>query len=415
MQAYQRDFLRFAADIGALRFGEFTLKSGRRSPYFFNAGLFDTGLRLERLAAAYAGRIGASGVSFDVLYGPAYKGIPLAAATSIAVARETGRDLPYAFNRKEAKDHGEGGLIVGRSLAGRVLIIDDVITAGTSVRESMEVIQSAGAQAVGVVIALDRQERGANQRSAVDEVRELFGVPVFSVVTLDDLIGFLDEAGMDDTVRSAVRALPRSLRGLAVGNSYILPIAALLMLGVLSSAVGAGGADGPKMFRWVDENGVVHYTDQIPPNEIDKGHAELSKQGVRVDQVPPIQTLEEIQRERELERLRAQQDRLVEQQKAADRVLLRTFRSVDDLLMARDGKLAAIDVVIQVARGNIRRQQDWLRNLRADAANLERAGKPVPQHMTESIGKTERFIRDFLRDHRRSRAAEGGGQTGFRA
>jgi len=144
----------------------------------------------------------------------------------------------------------------------------------------------------------------------------------------------------------------------------------------------------------VDDSGVVHYTDQIPPNQVDKGHAELTDQGLRVEVVPPAQTIEEIQRERELERLRAQQERLVEQQKAADRVLLRTFRSVDDLLMARDGKLAAIDVVILVARGNIRRQQEWLRNLRTEAADLERAGKPVPQHVTEGIAKSERYIRE---------------------
>lgn len=150
----------------------------------------------------------------------------------------------------------------------------------------------------------------------------------------------------------------------------------------------------PNAFRWVDESGVVHYTDQIPPSQVDRGHEKLSDQGVRVEVVPPSQSLEEIQRERELERLRAQQDRLIEQQKSADRVLLRTFRSIDDLLMARDGKLAAIDVVIQVARGNIRRQQEWLRNLRAEAADMERAGKPVPQHVTEGIGKSERYIRD---------------------
>ena len=206
MQAYQREFLRFAAEIGALRFGDFTLKSGRQSPYFFNAGLFDTGTRLARLAEAYAHRIIDSELAFDVLYGPAYKGIPLAAATSMVLARETRQDLPFAFNRKEAKDHGEGGVIVGRPLAGRVLIIDDVITAGTSVRESMEVISAAGAEPVGVVIALDRQERGAAGRSAVAEVRDLFGVPVLSIVTLDHLIGFLDDDGDDDARRLAVRA-----------------------------------------------------------------------------------------------------------------------------------------------------------------------------------------------------------------
>ena len=149
-----------------------------------------------------------------------------------------------------------------------------------------------------------------------------------------------------------------------------------------------------KLYRWVDDEGVVHYTDQIPPNQVDKGHAELTDRGVRVGVVPPAQTLEEIQRARELERLRAQQERLVEQQRAADRVLLRTYRSVDDLVMARDGKIAAIDVVMAVSRGNIRRQQDWLRNLRAQAADLERTGKSVPAHITEAIAKSERYIRE---------------------
>ena len=194
MQPYQQDFLTFCTESGVLRFGDFTLKSGRQSPYFFNTGLFDTGAKLTRLASAYARRIVDSGLEFDILYGPAYKGIPLAAATSIALAAEHGRDLPFAFNRKEAKDHGEGGVIVGRALSGSVLIIDDVITAGTSVRESVEIIRAAGAEPAGVVIALDRQERGIDGRSAVAEVIQRFGCPVLSVVTLDDLILVLEHA-----------------------------------------------------------------------------------------------------------------------------------------------------------------------------------------------------------------------------
>lgn len=187
----QGDFVEFAIRIGALRFGDFALKSGRHSPYFFNTGLFDTGGRLARLARAYATSIMDSRLGFDLLYGPAYKGIPLAAATSMALARDFGVDLPYAFNRKETKDHGEGGVIVGRPLSGRVLIIDDVITAGTSVRESVEIIRREGATPAGVVIALDRQERGEDERSAVAEVQERFGIPVFSVLTLDRLIDLL--------------------------------------------------------------------------------------------------------------------------------------------------------------------------------------------------------------------------------
>lgn len=205
MQDYQRDLLDFATSIGALRFGEFTLKSGRQSPYFFNAGLFDTGVRLARLGEAFAQRIVDAGVEFDVLYGPAYKGIPLAATTAIALATKHDRDQPYAFNRKEAKDHGEGGIIVGSPLRGRVLIIDDVITAGTSVRESVEIIRAAGAEPAGVVIALDRQERGRDVRSAVQEVEETYAMPVYSVVTLDDLIAFLGERPEADAMAAAVR------------------------------------------------------------------------------------------------------------------------------------------------------------------------------------------------------------------
>jgi orotate phosphoribosyltransferase len=205
MKDYQREFLAFAAEIGALRFGEFTLKSGRRSPYFFNAGLFNTGARLSRLGSAYARCILDADPAFDVLFGPAYKGIPLTAATSIALAAEFGRDTAYAFNRKEVKDHGEGGLIVGSPLAGRILIIDDVITAGTSVRESVQIIRDAGAEPAGVVIALDRQEQGQDGRSAVAEVTASFGIPVYSIVSLNDLIAYIEEQPQLDAFADAFR------------------------------------------------------------------------------------------------------------------------------------------------------------------------------------------------------------------
>jgi len=191
MLDHQREFLDFALATGVLKLGEFKLKSGRMSPYFFNAGLFDSGRSLARLGRFYASSIVASGISCDMLFGPAYKGIPLAAATSIAFADHQDRDLPYAFNRKEAKDHGEGGDIVGSPLDGDVLIIDDVITAGTSVRESLGIIEAHGARPAGVAIALDRQERGKDDRSAVDEIREDWGLPVVSIVTLADLIEHL--------------------------------------------------------------------------------------------------------------------------------------------------------------------------------------------------------------------------------
>jgi orotate phosphoribosyltransferase len=205
MLEYQRAFLQFALDTGVLRFGEFKLKSGRISPYFFNAGLFNTGASLARLGRYYAQAITTADIGCDMLYGPAYKGIPLAAAAGIALADHHHLDLPFAFNRKEAKDHGEGGQIVGSPLAGRVLIVDDVITAGTSVGESVEIIEMHGATAAGVVIALDRQERGKDERSAVAEVRERFGIPVFAIVTLADLIEYLEEGIESNPHLDAVR------------------------------------------------------------------------------------------------------------------------------------------------------------------------------------------------------------------
>lgn len=195
MHDYQRDFLDFALDLGVLRFGRFTLKSGRVSPYFFNAGLFNTGAALARLGRFYAQTIVNAKIHFDVLYGPAYKGIPLAAVTAAALYDQHDIDVPYAFNRKEAKSHGEGGSIVGHPLKGDILIIDDVITAGTAIRESMDVIRAEGARPAGVVIALDRQERGKGERSAIQEVETDYGMPVAAIVRLDDLIEFIRQRG----------------------------------------------------------------------------------------------------------------------------------------------------------------------------------------------------------------------------
>ena len=193
MHAFQREFLELSLDRQVLRFGEFTLKSGRVSPYFFNAGLFDSGGALLALGRAYAEAALRSGIAFDMLFGPAYKGIALAVATAAALADRHGRDVPVAFNRKEAKDHGEGGLLIGAPLRGRVLIVDDVITAGTSVRESLALIRAHGAEPAGVLIALDRQERGSGEQSAADEVRTGLGLPVHAIATLDELLDFTAE------------------------------------------------------------------------------------------------------------------------------------------------------------------------------------------------------------------------------
>ncbi len=187
---FRKDFIAFCIEQGVLKFGQFVMKSGRVSPYFFNAGLFNTGKALDRLAQFYAKAILASDVRFDMLFGPAYKGIVLAAATAIVLARE-GRDTPFAFNRKEAKDHGEGGDIIGAPLAGNVLIVDDVMTAGTAVRESLEIIRGRGAVPAGVVISLDRMERGRGKLSAIQEIEAQHGIPVIAIANLDDLMIFL--------------------------------------------------------------------------------------------------------------------------------------------------------------------------------------------------------------------------------
>ena len=196
MTQFRQDFIRFAIEHDVLRFGEFQTKAGRLSPYFFNAGLFNDGTSLQQLTQFYAQAIMAAKIPFDMLYGPAYKGIPLAAGTAIALA-ELKRNVPFCFNRKETKDHGEGGNTVGSKLQGRVLIIDDVISAGTSVRESIDLIGAEGAVPCGVVIALDRMERGQGELSAVQEVQSKYHIPVVSIATLDDLLGYLqDNAGM---------------------------------------------------------------------------------------------------------------------------------------------------------------------------------------------------------------------------
>ena len=194
MSDFRQEFIEFAVARGVLCFGEFKTKAGRLSPYFFNAGLFNDGDALRRLGQFYAKALLAADPGVDLLFGPAYKGIPLVAATSVALA-EFGRNLPFCFNRKEAKDHGEGGVTIGAPLKGRVLIIDDVISAGTSVRESVDIIRGAGAQPAGVLIALDRMERGSGALSAVQEVRTRFGIPVVSIASLDDLLAYLRARG----------------------------------------------------------------------------------------------------------------------------------------------------------------------------------------------------------------------------
>ena len=194
----QKEFIEFAIERGVLKFGEFTLKSGRTSPYFFNAGLFNKGSDLARLGRFYAAALVDSGISFDVLFGPAYKGIPIATATAVALYDHHQQDTPYCFNRKEKKDHGEGGNLVGSALEGKVMLVDDVITAGTAIREAMDIVQANGAELSGVLIALDRQEKGKGELSAIQEVERDFGAQVVSIVSLNDVITFLKD---DDTFK----------------------------------------------------------------------------------------------------------------------------------------------------------------------------------------------------------------------
>ena len=206
MKAYQKEFIEFALEKQVLKFGEFTLKSGRTSPYFFNAGLFNTGRDLARLGRFYAAALEDASIEYDLLFGPAYKGIPIATTTAVALADHYNKDVPYCFNRKEAKTHGEGGSLVGSPLEGRIMLVDDVITAGTAIRESMEIIAAAGADLSGVLIALDRQEKGKAELSAIQEVERDFGTQVVSIVKLADLITYLEEQGSMGEHLEAVKA-----------------------------------------------------------------------------------------------------------------------------------------------------------------------------------------------------------------
>lgn len=206
MKNHQREFIALAIKYQALRFGEFTLKSGRVSPYFFNAGLFHSGAALAHLGRLYAEAIVQAGLEFDMVFGPAYKGIPLAATTVVALADHHGRDYPYAYDRKEAKDHGEGGLVVGAPLQGRVLIIDDVISAGTATRQTVSLLQAHNAEPAGVVVGLNRQERGTGQLSAIQEIEQAFSIPVISIAAVDHIIAYLEEEqGLEERADKAAQ------------------------------------------------------------------------------------------------------------------------------------------------------------------------------------------------------------------
>ncbi len=208
MQDFQKEFIDYVIEHEILRFGSFTLKSGRTSPYFFNAGLFNTGAALNFIGSSYATALAGANIDYDLLFGPAYKGIPLVSVTAAALAQQHGIDKPYCFNRKEAKDHGEGGLTVGAPLQGRALIVDDVITAGTAVREVMEIFAKAGAKPAGILVALDRQERGAGSKSAIQEIEEQYNIPVLSIISLAQIVDYLREQN-DPALASNLEAVQR--------------------------------------------------------------------------------------------------------------------------------------------------------------------------------------------------------------
>ena len=206
MLDYQKEFIEFALKAEVIRFGKFTLKSGRKSPYFFNAGLFNTGEAMSKLSRFYAQALINSGIDFDILFGPAYKGIPLATATAVALSEQHGRNVPWCFNRKEVKDHGEGGNIVGSPLKGRAVIVDDVISAGSAVREVMQIIEPSDANPAAVMIALDRQEKGQSELSAIQEVEHDFGIPVISIIKLNDLLAYVESNDEFKQYVPAIRA-----------------------------------------------------------------------------------------------------------------------------------------------------------------------------------------------------------------
>ena len=330
MHAFREEFLAFSLARDVLKFGDFVTKAGRNSPYFFNAGLFDDGESLRRLGGFYADALLASGIVFDQLFGPAYKGITLAAATAIALA-EKGHNLPFSYNRKEAKDHGEGGVIVGAPLRGRVVIVDDVITDGAAKRESIETIRAQGGQAVAVLIALDRKERGQGKTSAVQELQAQFGVPVVSIATLDDVMAFvagrpelgaargadrgvsrastarlIAGRGREQRGKTAERSKARKGENVSARRSpessspagerracvarrrdpraFVIPaLAVALALAIVGSVAPARAAT----YKWVDDKGVVHYTDKIPQEALNKGSTVLDKQARPVKKIDP--------------------------------------------------------------------------------------------------------------------------------
>jgi orotate phosphoribosyltransferase len=341
------EFIDFAIGAGVLKFGEFKLKSGRLAPYFFNAGGFDNGARLLELARFYAQTIRASGVAFDMLFGPAYKGIVLAAATAMELAR-LGVSVPFSYNRKEAKDHGEGGTIVGAALAGRVLIIDDVISAGTSVRESVQLIQAAGATPAGVVIALDRMERGKGELSAVQEVNRDYGLPVLSVANLEDLLGRLGQRQGNTARPTAVCPTPPHRREFDMRNMEHTGLHALLAALALAVAP-AAWAD---IYSCKDANG-KQITSDSPATCHGKETRVIGPDGRTKQVIAAPMSMEQRKAKAEEDARKLEADKLAREQGRKDQALLDTYRSEADVEVKRQRALEQVQAEVKASEGRI--------------------------------------------------------------
>ena len=387
---FRQQFLAFALACDVLRFGEFVTKAGRKSPYFFNAGSFNDGESLRQLGGFYADALRVGHIEFDQLFGPAYKGITLAAATAMALAQK-GQNVPYSFNRKEAKDHGEGGVIVGAPLRGRVVIVDDVITDGGAKREAIELVRAQGATPVAVLIAFDRKERGRGARSAVQELAEEFGIPVLAIATLDDLRVFIDATasagrpgGRPGRLSRAVRcAMRRASTGARVrrpaGRSRALLLA-------LAACAVAGTATAQQTYKWVDDKGVVHYTDKLPTEPLNTGATVLNKQAVPIRSIDAPLTPAQRAAKEEEQRRAAVAAKAREETERADRALMQSFSSEQEIMDAKARAISPLEGQIQAAQAYVSQLTAHKTELEARKAALGK--KPMPDALEHDLEST---------------------------
>ena len=394
MEAYQREFLQLAIAEKALKFGEFTLKSGRVSPYFFNAGEFHSGAALAALGRFYGAAIEASGVDYDLLFGPAYKGIPLASTTAVALA-DQGHSVPYCFNRKEAKTHGEGGSLVGAPLQGRALIIDDVITAGTAIREVMDILARHNAAAAGVVVGLDRMEKGRGEQSAIQEVEQEFGVPVISIVTIDHIIAFLREdsaAGgyigqyyrLSRALRCKEWRIKRALMSKAAGEitAYKLLLPLLLAAGLLMVDISAAWAqDGGRYYRYRDAEGEFVISTSIPKEFAAKGYDILNSSFQLIRTVEPHRVLTDEEKAAKVQ---------LQKQQEEDEYLLKSYSSASEIEAAMQRKLDSLSRDIALIEDNLKNTRLQRKQEERKAADAQRGGRAVSEAVIKMLNQLER-------------------------